>query len=154
MSRLIDGIAVKRLKPHADERGRLVELLRRDDPIASPFAQLNIVTAWPGVVKGWRRHREQGGLFAVASGQIKLVVHDDRDESETRGETNEFFVGDHNPVLVRVPAGVLYGFKGIGDREAVVVHLPDRPYNANDPDEDRVDPHVGEVAYDWDRIDR
>jgi dTDP-4-dehydrorhamnose 3,5-epimerase len=153
MSRLIDGIAVKRLKPHADERGRLTEVVRADDAIALPFAQLNLITAWPGVIKGWRRHREQAGLFTVASGFVKLVVHDDREESETSGETNEFFIGDHNPVLVRVPAGVLYGFKGIGDREAVVVHLPDRPWKAADPDEDRVDPHVGHVPYDWDRQD-
>ncbi len=154
MSRLVSGIAVKRLRIHADERGSVFEVLRAGEEIAGSFAQLNIVTAFPGVIKGWRRHREQSGLFAAASGTIKLVIHDDRTGSETAGETNEFILGDRNPILVRVPAGVLYGFKAFGDREAVVVHLADRPYRASDPDEDRVDPHLGDVPYDWDRPDR
>jgi len=37
---------------------------------------------------------------------VKLVVFDPREGSSTRDEVNEFFIGDRNPLLVQVPAGV------------------------------------------------
>ena len=153
MSRLIAGVEVKRLKPVPDERGRVVELLRSDDAIFERFGQATLTTAHPGVVKGWRVHRVQVNHLAVLSGSVKLVLFDDRDDSETRGETNEFFVGDYNPILVKVPAGVTHGFKTVGSLEALVLNIASEPHRANDPDESRLDPVLNEIPYDWDRKD-
>jgi len=153
MSRLIDGVQVKRLKAIPDERGRLMEILRGDEPIFRKFGQVYMTTAYPGAVKGWHYHKLQDDHFAVVSGMLKLVLYDDRLGSETRGEINEFFLGDHDPILVKVPAGVLHGFKGVGETEAIVINIPTEPYNHSAPDEYRVDPHVNEIPYDWDRRD-
>ncbi len=153
MSRLIDGVQVKRLKAIPDERGRLMEILRSDEPIFRKFGQVYMTTAYPGAVKGWHYHKLQDDHFAVVRGMLKLVLYDDRLGSETRGEINEFFLGDHDPILVKVPAGVLHGFKGVGESEAIVINIPTEPYNHSDPDEYRVDPHVNEIPYDWDRRD-
>jgi len=153
MSRLIAGVQVKRLKMIPDERGRLMEILRCDEPIFGKFGQVYMTTAYPGVVKGWHYHKVQQDNFAVVSGMLKLVLYDDREGSETRGEINEVFLGIHNPILVKVPAGVLHGFKGISETEAIVVNIPTEPYHHADPDEYRIDPHINDVPYDWDRRD-
>jgi dTDP-4-dehydrorhamnose 3,5-epimerase len=34
-----------------------------------------------------------------------------------------------------------------------VVNVPSEPYNRTDPDEYRLDPHVGGIPYDWSRVD-
>ena len=39
-----------------DERGRLMEMLRCDDPIFKGFGQVYLTTAYPGVVKAWHYH--------------------------------------------------------------------------------------------------
>jgi dTDP-4-dehydrorhamnose 3,5-epimerase len=153
MSRLIAGVEVKRLKPVPDERGRVVEILRADDPLFTKFGQATLTTAHPGAVKAWRTHLAQVNALAVLSGMVKLVLFDDRDDSETRGETNEFFAGDHNPILVKVPAGVTHGFKSVGSVEALVLNIASEPYRAKDPDETRLDPVLNEIPYDWDRRD-
>jgi dTDP-4-dehydrorhamnose 3,5-epimerase len=113
MPRQIAGVEVKRLKVIPDERGRLMEILRSDEPVFKKFGQLYMTTAYPGVVKGWHYHKVQWDHFAVVKGMLKLVLVDQREDSETRDEINEFFLGDHNPILVSVPPMVLHVLKGV-----------------------------------------
>lgn len=153
MPRLIAGVEVKTLKVVPDERGRLMEILRSDDPIFKKFGQLYMTTAYPGVVKGWHYHKVQWDHFAVVKGMLKLVLVDEREDSETKDEINEFFMGVHNPILVSVPPLVLHGFKGIDVEETIVVNCPTEPYDYHNPDEFRMDPHISEIPYDWDRKD-
>ena len=48
---LIDGVRVKKLKWITDERGKLMEILRCDDPAFDKFGQVYVTTCYPGVVK-------------------------------------------------------------------------------------------------------
>ena len=146
---MIAGVRVKLLRVIPDERGRLMEILRADDELFLKFGQLYMTTAYPGVVKGWHYHKKQVDNFAVVKGMIKLVLYDGREGSATRGEVNEFFLGEHNPQLVQIPALVLHGFKCASPEEAIVINCPTELYRYNQPDEFRVDPFSGEVPYDW-----
>ena len=73
--------------------------------------------------------------------------------SSTRGLLNEFYVGEHNPCLIVIPAGVYHGWKCVSEYEAYVINVPSEPYDRADPDEYRVDPHDGGIPYDWSRKD-
>ena len=146
---MIDGVRVKQLRVISDERGRLMEILRSDDPVFFRFGQLYMTTAYPGVVKGWHYHKKQVDNFAVVRGMIKLVLYDRREGSVTHGEINEFFLGVHNPQLAQIPALVLHGFKCVSTEEAIVINCPTELYNYQEPDEFRLDPFGGEVPYDW-----
>ena len=150
----IDGVKVKELKVIPDARGRLMEILRADDPEFIKFGQVYMTTAYPGVVKAWHYHEKQTDHFCVVSGMLKLVLFDRRDGSPTKGEINEFFIGEHHPARIAVPPLVLHGFMGIGVREAVVINCVTEVYNYNRPDEFRLPPHGGDVPYDWKTIDR
>ncbi|GIW71927.1 MAG: spore coat protein [Planctomycetota bacterium] len=149
----IDGVVVKHLRVIADERGRLMEILRCDDPFYERFGQVYLTTAYPGVVKAWHYHERQVDHFAVVKGMLKLVLYDDREGSPTRGLINEFFLGEHSPILVRVPNLVYHGFKCIGTEEALVVNTVSEPYRYDEPDEFRLPPHGGPIPYDWARRD-
>lgn len=150
---MIDGVKVKPLKVIPDERGRLMEMLRCDEEIFERFGQVYMTTAYPGVVKAWHYHKIQSDYFAVVKGMMKLALFDDRDGSPTKGEVNEFFLGVHNPILVKIPKGVYHGFKAIGEEEAIVINVPTEPYNREQPDEYRLDPHDNDIPYDWDGQD-
>ena len=150
---LIKGIHTKALKVMPDERGRLFEILRRDDPLFKKFGQIYCTTVNVGVVKGWHCHKKQIDNFVCVSGMIKLVAYDSREGSSTKGMVNEFFIGFLNAMLVQIPAGVHHGFKGLTDPEAVVINVPTEPYHHARPDEYRLDPHASEIPYDWSRKD-
>ena len=150
---MIHGVSVKRLRVLCDERGRLMEMLRRDDDLFKGFGQVYMTTAYPGVVKAWHYHRKQWDHFVVVAGMMKVVLYDARDDSPTRGDVNEFFMGEHNPILVQIPPLVYHGFKCISEHEAVVINCPTEVYNYAEPDEYRIDPHGSDIPYDWARKD-
>jgi len=151
--KLIEGVRLKNLKVIPDERGRLMEILRSDDEIFKKFGQVYMTTAYPGVVKAWHYHKLQDDHFAVLSGMMKVVLYDPREKSKTKGEVNEFIIGEHNPMLIKIPKFVYHGFKCISETEALVVNIPTEVYNYKTPDEYRLDPHTNEIPYDWSRKD-
>jgi dTDP-4-dehydrorhamnose 3,5-epimerase len=150
MSDQIDGVWVKQLRVIPDERGRLMEILRSDDDGFTRFGQAYLSTTYPGVVKAWHLHRVQDDNFCCVRGMVKLVLYDGREGSATRGTVSEFFIGDHNPLLIRVPAGVHHGWKCISESESLIINIPSEPYHAEAPDEYRVAWDSQEVPYSWD----
>lgn len=150
---MIKDVKIKQLKVIPDERGRLMEILRSDDEVYEKFGQVYMTTAYPGVVKAWHYHKMQDDHFAVVKGMLKLALYDNREGSPTLGEVNEFFMGESNPILLKIPQGVYHGFKGIGTEEAIVINVVTKPYNRQEPDEYRLDPHDNDIPYDWKRRD-
>ena len=149
----IAGVKVKPLRVVADERGWLMEILRADEQeIFTRFGQVYVSATYPGVVKAWHYHRKQVDNFACVAGMVKLVLIDTRTGSPTEGTVNEFFIGVQNPALVQVPNLVYHGWKCISGEPSLVVNVPDEPYQRDEPDEYRLDPH-GTLAYDWSRKD-
>jgi len=146
---MISGAQVKSLRVIPDERGRLMEILRCDDSIFEKFGQVYLTTTFPGVVKAWHYHKKQDDNITVVKGMLKLVLYDNREESPTRGEINEFFIGEQNPVLVHVPKRILHGWKCVGHEEAMVINCVTEPYNREHPDEHRLPYDSEEVPYDW-----
>ncbi len=151
---LIKGIAVKPLKVIPDERGRLFEILRCDEPLFKRFGQVYCTTVRSGVVKGWHAHRKQTDNFVCVAGMIKLVAYDDRPRSPTKGLVNEWCIGIHQPMLVQIPPHVWHGFKGISHGESIVINVPTHPYQHAKPDEFRKLPRDSEIPYDWSGTDR
>lgn len=145
---MITGVAVHPLRRIADERGMVMHMLRADAPHFEGFGEIYFSTVYPQVVKGWHLHRRMTLNYAVVSGMIKLVLYDDREDSPTRSEVMELFVGDQNYVLVTIPPLVWNGFKGVGTVPAVVANCATVPH---DPAEiERLDPFTSRIPYRWD----
>lgn len=150
---MIQDVRVKQLKVIPDERGRLMEMLRADDDFFRKFGQVYMTTAYPGVVKAWHYHKKQWDHFVCVRGMMKVVLYDSRENSSTKGEVNEFFLGDHRQIMVQIPPLVFHGFKCVSDHEAIIVNCPTEMYDYANPDEFRVDPHKNDIPYNWGRKD-
>jgi len=148
--KLIEGVTVRPLKPIHDERGYLLEMMRPDWPEFEKFGQAYVTIGYPGVVKGWHYHKRQTDHFVVVKGAAKVACFDGRDGSPTKGTVNEFFPGEKNPILVKIPPHVLHGFKAIGGEPVYVVNFPTEMYNYQEPDEFRVPWDSPDIPYEWD----
>ena len=149
---MIDGVVVKPLNKIPDERGMILHMMRSDDPLFEKFGEIYFSSVYPGVVKGWHLHEEMTLNYAVVSGEIKLVLFDERADSPTRGEVQEMFMGENNHNLVKIPPLVWNGFMGIGIKQAFVANLATIPHS---PDEiTRLDPHNNQIPYKWGKSDR
>ena len=148
---MIDGVKVKQLKIILDDRGKLMEMLRLDDEIFDAFGQVYFTTALPGVVKAWHYHKNQADNFVCVAGRIKLALHDAREHSPTKGQTNEFYLSLDEPKLVYIPQMVYHGFKAVSSVEAMVINIITKVYDYKNPDELRRDAFDPKVGYDWNK---
>lgn len=146
----IDGVAVERRHWHADHRGALTEVIDLSRPFWSePVVYSYCFTIRPGRIKGWGMHRLQDDRYFIAAGYVRVVLYDGRDTSRTRGGFQQVQFTDATPGLVRIPAGVWHADQNWGDHDAIVMNFPTHPYNHDDPDKYRIDPHSGKISFDW-----
>jgi dTDP-4-dehydrorhamnose 3,5-epimerase len=146
---MIDGVMIKNLVRHPDERGFFEEMIRKTDNFfAEGFGQVSHSFMLAGVVKAWHLHKTQVDWWYVVRGKIKVAVYDTRAESSTHKELNEFTLGDEQPLnqIIKIPPGVAHGLKVI-EGPADLVYVTSGIYSKDE--EDRIaydDPGIG---YDW-----
>ncbi len=144
---MIDGVIITPLSQFLDERGKVMHMLRCDSEVFQQFGEIYFSCVYPGAIKGWHIHKRMTLNYAVPHGNIKFVLYDDREDSPTRGELQEIFLGQDNYLLITVPPLVWNGFKGIGQEMAIVANCASIPH---DPDEiERLDPFDKRIPYDW-----
>ncbi|HVH31957.1 MAG TPA: dTDP-4-dehydrorhamnose 3,5-epimerase family protein [bacterium] len=144
---MIDGVLVHPLRQIPDERGKIMHMLRRDDPHFVQFGEIYFSVVFPNVVKGWHLHRRMTLNYAVVSGMIELVLYDDRDGSPTRQQFMQISMGETNYVLVKIPPGIWNGFKGLGGTPSIVANCATEPHDPNEIV--RMDPFTSKIPYDW-----
>ena len=146
---MIDGVKIKPLKKIPDERGAVYHMLRNGDTEFKKFGEIYFSTAYPGVVKGWHLHKKMTLNYAVISGMVKLVLYDNREDSPTKGEIMEIFIGEENYSLVTIPPLVWNGYKTIGIQKTIVANCSDLPHNPSEIE--RLDPLKNDIIpYEWD----
>jgi len=147
---MIQGVEIKQLARHADERGFLMELLRSDDSIFTKFGQCYVSMNYPGVIRAWHWHEKQDDFFVVMKGMIKVGLYDMREGSPTRGEVGEFYLGDNNNIMLKIPVGVVHGYKTVGTEPSLLINFPSEVYNPQEPDEYRLPWNTDQIPFDWD----
>ena len=129
-----------------------MHMLRSDDEIFKKFGEIYFSTCYPGVIKGWHEHKEQIQNYTVIQGMIKLVLFDNRQNSSTYKNLLEIFIGDLNYVLIKIPTGVINGYKCIGDKTAIIANCATIPHKASG-EMNRYDPLSNDlIPYKWDII--
>jgi dTDP-4-dehydrorhamnose 3,5-epimerase len=144
---VIDGVRVTPLRRIPDERGTIYHMLRADDPHFEQFGEIYFTSIYPGVVKGWHRHREMTLNYACVFGRVKLVVYDDRPASATAGELLEVFLGPDDYSLVSIGPEIWSGFKGMSEPFAIIANCCTHPHDPSRTT--RVDPFDNDIPYDW-----
>ena len=144
---MIEGVLVQELKQIADERGRVMRMLRVDDSVFEKFGEIYFSEVLPRVIKAWNRHKRMSQLFAVPVGKIRLVIYDDREMSKSKGNLKALEIGRDHYQLVKIPPNLWYGFKCTSEHPALLVNCTDLPH---DPQEiQRLDPFSTEIPYTW-----
>ena len=149
---LIDGVTVKDLKLVPDNRGFLMEMMRTDWPEFKNFSQSYVTCCYPRVIKAWHYHKKQIDHFVCLSGMAHVVLYDDRQDSPTKGEINEFHIGPLSPSLLVIPNFVWHGFAAEGSDPALIVNFPTELYDYQTPDEYRKEYDDPDIPFDWDSI--
>lgn len=126
----IDGVVVRNLSKHMDQRGWLVELFRQDEVAREFFPVMSYISETrPGIARGPHEHREQADLFCfIGPSTFRVYLWDARRDSSTFGNRMVLEAGEDDPKSVIIPAGVVHAYKNIGAVPGWVVNLPNKLY--------------------------
>lgn len=138
----IDGVILRELTVHGDERGRVFEGWRDE---WTPFSakQLTEARAAAGVLKGLHLHYIQWDWWRVVSGRMQVALYDARPHSPTHGARACFEINAGAPHGLGIPPGVAHGFYALTDLE--MIYLLSETYNPDDEHGIRWD----SVGIDW-----
>lgn len=146
---LIDNVEIKENIIHNDDRGFFTEIIRGTENIFNDhFAQCSHSMSKEGVIKAWHLHFKQTDWMYVASGDIKLVLYDKRQDSPTYKVLLEIQMGENaGHKVVKIPPGVAHGYKVLHG-PMHIIYIMNREYNPSD--EIRISHDDPEIGYNWD----
>ena len=146
---VIEGVQLKKLVTHPDERGFFREIVRNTEEIVREgWTQVSHSLMYPGVAKAWHIHPTQIDWWYVPVGDLKVALYDTREGSPTRGQLQELFLGEHYEAqLLKIPPGVAHGCKALGGLTHLI-YLTSKVYDPVNEELRRPhdDPTIG---YDW-----
>jgi dTDP-4-dehydrorhamnose 3,5-epimerase len=141
---MIEGVVIKELTTHADERGFFREVIRETDPFFERFGQWSHSLMYAGTAKAWHHHARQTDWWYVI-GTLKVALHDLRKDSPSFGETMEFLLGDRFAKCVKIPPGVAHGCRAL--ELSHLIYLTSGVYDPTD--EGRIAHDDPAIGYDW-----
>jgi len=157
--KMIKGVKIKKLKVYQDildqkdkiKPGFLMEVLRNDEGLLKKFGQTTFTVAYQGTIKAFHWHKKQDDLWFVATGQAWVVLHDLRENSPTKGETQVIMAGKDDYKLILIPQGVAHGYKVLSKEPVLLLYHTTEPYNIKSPDEERLAPDDPKIGFDWEK---
>ena len=142
------GVEVREGGNIVTRNGLTTEVYRADwNPVASPIAQALCVSLHAHAVSAWHCHERQLDRIFVVAGSARLVLYDDRDGSQTRGQLDELFLDRARPTLVTIPPGIWHGVQNLGAEECTFLNFFDRVYDHAAPDEWRLPSVTDAIPY-------
>ena len=147
----IQGVIVKPLKRIPDIRGTIMQGVRSDN-ILNEFGEVYFKKLYKNIINGWHVHETLILNYIGICGMIKVVLYDMRENSATKGKLYEIFMGDDNYVLVHVPTGIANASTVISGESAIMCNVASEPHDPN-LKYTRIDPHDGQIPYDWNKRD-
>lgn len=151
--KLIKDVLLYPLKVNRDNTGILIETLRSDWKEiygkGREFAMQYFSITPPGIARDenvWHFHKNQEDRFLVAQGEIVVAIADNRQDSETKGTLNLFYMQSQiNPYIVLIPKETLHGFMVVSKIEGILLNFPTQLYDSTD--EVRIPHEVEEVKF-------
>ena len=132
---LIDGVIIRDLNEIVDGRGSVIELWSlpwtETDGFVVPKHCYQSMTDF-GVIKCWHLHQIHTDQFAVTRGKLQVVLVDIRPQSPTYRKVNSIIVGTNQPRLIKIPPGILHGWKALSRPEVIVNNFQSEPYDPAD----------------------
>ena len=145
---MIEGVVIKALKTHKDERGFFREIIQGTDGFfAEGFGQWSHSLMFNDVIKAWHYHEIQTDWWYVCSGVLRVGLCDMRSDSETYKKTMDFYMGDFQPAqVIKIPPGVAHGCKTV-QGPVNLFYITSHVYNPDD--EIRIPYDDPEIDFDW-----
>ena len=126
---MIEGVKITKLNKIVDHRGSVLPMLRSDSKVFESFGEIYFSTIFNKSIKAWHLHKKNMLNYACISGEVKLVLFDDRGDSKSSGKYSEHILTPKNFFLITIPPLIWNGFIGLDKSESIVANCASLPHD-------------------------
>jgi len=141
----IKGVELTKLKIIEHPMGDVFHGLKKSDDGYKGFGEAYFSTIKHKVIKPWKKHVKMTLNLIVPIGEIRFVMHDNRENSETNGQFFEVTLSLKNYCRLTVPPNIWVSFQGIGTTDNLLLNIANLEHDPNEIVRGELDL----FAYDW-----
>lgn len=141
----IEGVMVTPLNQFPNLKGDVYHGMKSGSPGFEGFGEAYFTTILPGQVKGWHKHLRMTMNLVVPSGCARFVIHDDREDSPSRGQFYPVELSLENYCRLTIAPGLWTAFKGLSPDTSLILNISSILYD----DEEVVRVELDRFVYDW-----
>ena len=145
---LIEGVTICPLKIIPNPKGEILHAMKASDTVFSGFGEAYFSAVNKGEIKGWKKHLKMTLNLVVPVGNIRFVIFDDREGSQTNGTFFSIILGKKNYQRITVPPNVWMAFQGVSEGFNLLLNIANLEH---DPEE-AIGKSVEDVEYDWNDV--
>ena len=134
MEQIIKGVFLSNLKQIQNPKGDIYHAIKSSDESFKGFGEAYFSMVNTNEIKAWKKHSLMSCNLIVPYGEVKFVLYDSRETSESFGKFFEVIIGPKNYLRLSIPPEIIFGFKGLGDHNIVlnvsdILHSPEESQN-------------------------
>ncbi len=131
----MEGVRLTPLKHIETPKGDIYHALKATDETYCGFGEAYFTEVHSGERKGWKRHNRMALNLVVVLGEVRFIVYDDRDGSETKGEFYEATLSPaNNYQRLSVAPGLWMAFEGVADNTSLVLDIIPETHDPTEAD--------------------
>ena len=135
----MEGVLLTPLKQIYHPKGDIYHGMKKSDPGFSDFGEAYFSTVHPGEVKPWKKHLRMTLNLVVPVGKIRFVMHDDRPDSASKGQTFAVEIGAENYQRLTVSPGIWMAFEGLDDGLNLLLNMADMEHDPQEVERAELD---------------
>ena len=121
--------------------GDVMHGIKKSDIGYEGFGEAYFSLINPGAIKAWKKHNDMIMNLMVPQGEVLFAFYNESD-----GELISEIIGEDCYSRLTVPAGIWFGFKGLGSKTSVILNLADIEHKPEESE--KLDRY--EINFDWD----
>ena len=98
-----------------------------------------------GAIKGWKRHRQMTLNVIVPHGQVRFILYDDRDDSQTKGRYQRVLLSLDCYQRLTVPPMVWGAFEGLANPDSMLLNIAGIPHDPSEADQKP----ISQIDFNW-----
>ena len=139
----IQGVILEKKRVIDLDDGSILHILDSSEYVFENFGESYFSTIKPGKIKGWKKHREMTINLVVIVGEIKFVIYDDREKSNTKGKFMDFTLSRNNYERLTLRPGLWFAFQCMSKQEAILLNIANIKHADNEIDRKQ----INEIEY-------
>lgn len=126
----ISGVQLTKLKIIKNAKGNIYHILKNRDVNFNAIGEVYCSKILSNEIKAWKSHSKQTQNLCVLSGEILVILYDDRIHTKSYKSIKRQFLNSKDKYfLLTIPPNIWYGFKGIHQNESIIINCTDLPHD-------------------------